>query len=147
MAIPVLSLDWAKDAEKRVLLLVQLREALFSVGFLYITNHGVAEDIISSLASQAPALFSLSDRSKSELSKIHSPHFLGYSGVGEERTQGKDDWREQFDFATELPVVYREDDHDQRCGRDFSKPFWRLRGPNQWPNEDEVPGFKEALLK
>ena len=147
MTIPILDLKISEDPERRELLLDQLRDALFNVGFLYITNHGVPEETISDLASQVPALFSLSDLSKSRLSKINSPHFLGYSGFAEEITQGKHDLREQFDFATELPVIDQEHETGSHTDRDFSKLYWRLRGPNQWPNEDELPGFKRALQK
>lgn len=79
--------------------------------------------------------------------KLNSPHFLGYSGLAEETTPGKCGFREQFDFATELPVVFQEDRNGARTGGDFSKVYWKLRGPKQWPGEDEGPGFRKALLK
>jgi isopenicillin N synthase-like dioxygenase len=145
MTIPILDLKTAEDPEQRGVLLNQLRYALFNIGFLYITNHGVPEETISNLANRAPALFGLSGSAKSKLSKINSPHFLGYTGCAEEITQGKYDLREQFDFATELPIIYREGEAEQD-GRDFSKLYWRLRGPNQWPNEEDLPGFKTAVL-
>ena len=147
MSISVLDLRFSEDPERRGLLLDQLRDALFNVGFLYISNHGVLEQTISVLANLMPALFSLSDLSKSELSKMNSPHFLGYSGLAEETTQGKRDLREQFDFATELPVIRRGHRNASDTGRDLSKLYWRLRGPNQWPKEDELPGFRIALRK
>ena len=147
MTIPRLDLKTAQDPECRALLLEQLRDALFNVGFLYISNHGVPEATVSAVDSLMPALFNLSDASKAGLSKLNSPHFLGYSGLAEETTQGKCDFREQFDFATELPVVFREDRDGAVAGRDFSKVYWKLRGPNQWPREDEVPGFRKALLE
>lgn len=147
MTIPILDLKASEDPERRRLLLDELRDALFNVGFLYIKNHGVSEEIISALASRTPALFSLSDVRKSSLSKLNSPHFLGYSGFAEETTQSKPDLREQFDFATELPVIYEEHGRDDHDGRDLSKLYWRLRGPNQLPNEDELPGFRKALLE
>ena len=147
MTIPILDLKTAEDPECRELLLEQLRDALFNIGFLYISNHGVPEATIAELTDLMPALFNLSDASKAGLSKLNSPHFLGYSGLAEETTQGKCDFREQFDFATELPVVFREDRNSGYTGRDFSKVYWKLRGPNQWPGEDEVPGFRKALLK
>lgn len=145
--IPILDLKISEDPERRGLLLDQLRDALFNVGFLYIKNHEVPEETISELASLVPGLFSLSDLSKLRLSKLNSPHFLGYSGLAEETTQGKHDLREQFDFATELPVIFQEHRDGHPTGRDFSKLYWRLRGPNQLPKEDELPGFKEALQK
>ena len=147
MTIPVLDLKFSEDPERRGLLLDQLRDALFNIGFLYISNHGVPEQTISELANLMPALFGLSDLSKLGLSKVNSPHFLGYSGLAEETTQGKCDLREQFDFATELPVISEEHQSASDTGRDLSKLYWRLRGPNQWPKEDELPGFKKALQK
>jgi isopenicillin N synthase-like dioxygenase len=145
--IPILDLELANTSESRVLLLDQLRDALFNVGFLYVKNHGVPDQISFDLTSRVPALFDLSEESKLRLSKLNSPHFLGYSGYQEEITLGKRDLREQFDFATELPVVYDENEAGRTTGRDFSKLYWKLRGPNQWPNEAELPGFKSALIK
>ena len=147
MMIPVLDLRFSEDPERRGLLLDQLRDALFNIGFLYISNHGVPEQTVLELDNLMPALFGLSDLRKSGLSKVNSPHFLGYSGLAQETTQGKCDMREQFDFATELPVIFEEHRSASDTGRDFSKLYWRLRGPNQWPKEDEIPGFKKALQK
>nr|OQO17639.1 hypothetical protein B0A51_14338 [Rachicladosporium sp. CCFEE 5018] len=107
-SIPILDLSWADDPTKRPELLTQLRAALFDVGFLYISNHGVTPAIVSELADRLPSLFGLPSEEKACLSKLNSPHFLGYSGFAEETTLGKQDQREQFDFATELPVVWRE---------------------------------------
>lgn len=64
MTIPILELKAAEDAERREVLLNQLRYALFNIGFLYITNHGVPEETISNLANWAPALFDLSASAK-----------------------------------------------------------------------------------
>ena len=147
MTIPVLDLKLSEDPSQRNLLLDQLRDALFSIGFLYIKNYGVPDGIIRDLVRQAPEVFSLSDLSKSKLSKINSPHFLGYSGLAQETTQGKRDLREQFDFATELPVIYNENDTKDTSKRDLSSPYWKLRGPNLWPDENELPGFRKALQK
>lgn len=147
MTIPILNLALAEDPARRKLLLDQLRDALFNVGFLYIINHGVEEETLLNLTARMPELFCLSDLDKNELSKLHSPHFLGYSSVAEEITQGKHDLREQFDFATELPVIYGSERNGQQSERDFARPYWRLRGPNQWPAEKDLPGFKDAVLK
>lgn len=149
-AIPILDLSWADDPQRKPELLKQLHAALFDVGFLYVSNHGVAQATMTDLADLLPALFALPAEEKAKLSKLNSPHFLGYSGYAEETTLGKQDLREQYDFATELPVVYQDSEsshkghtangaHDKR---DFSQLYWRLRGPNQCP---DLPGFKEAF--
>lgn len=117
-----------------------------------------------------PRLCDLPAEQKAGLSKVNSPHFLGYSGFAEETTLGKQDLREQFDFATELPAVWREhhsseanplfaanaDGSGKRneahsdggtAARDFTQLYWRLRGPNQWPDEGLLPAFRSALIE
>ena len=150
--IPVLDLSLAADPESRPLFLSQLHDAIFNVGFLYIVNHGIAESKISSLVDKLPALFDLPPDIKASLSKLNSPHFLGYSGFAEETTLGKRDLREQFDFGTELPAICAEENKEEFDShvtnrRDFSKLYWRLRGPNQWPPEDALPGFRQAFTE
>lgn len=43
--------------------------------------------------------FALPAELKDEISMIKSPRFRGWSAVGVETTQGKQDWREQIDFG------------------------------------------------
>ncbi|KAK0902270.1 hypothetical protein LTR91_019082 [Friedmanniomyces endolithicus] len=150
MDLPILDLSAANDLTRKPELLRQLRRALFDIGFLYIINHGILPSTIDQLTDLLPSLFALPDEDKANLSKLNSPHFLGYSGYAEETTLGKQDLREQFDFATELPVVYSGSGgptnghlaNGSSNGQDFSQLYWRLRGPNQWPN---LAGFKEAF--
>lgn len=156
--IPILDLSWANNPVKKPELLQQLHSALFEVGFLYVVNHGIEQRTIDDLTDFLPSLFALPTEEKASLSKLNSPHFLGYSGFAEETTLGKKDLREQFDYATELPVVYEEsrnglptdgvDGHsNSESKRDFSKLYWRLRGPNQWPHQSSLHGFRTALTE
>lgn len=153
--LPILDLSLAHNSETRPELLKNLRAALFHVGFLYVTNHGIPAKTIDNLTSALPSLFDLPMDVRSDMSKIGSPHFLGYSGFAEEVTLGKHDLREQFDMATELPVVWQSphlfngniEAGDRQPGRDFTKLYWRLRGPNQWPPENLLPGFKSAFIE
>jgi isopenicillin N synthase-like dioxygenase len=167
--IPVLDLSLAKDPKGRSELLKQLHAALFDVGFLYIVNHDVSTNTTTRLTDLLPGLFDLAAEQKAFLSKLNSPHFLGYSGFAEETTLGKQDLREQFDFATELPAIWQEPrsreadvlssskpfniESVQQIGdnastsRDFTQLYWRLRGPNQWPDEANLPNFRAALTE
>ncbi|KAI0860065.1 2OG-Fe(II) oxygenase superfamily protein [Xylaria cubensis] len=124
--IPTLDLSQASNPEQLPNLLTDLRHALIDVGFLYITNHEVPSSVIDDLVSALPNLFNLNEETKRAVALENSPHFLGYSGVGSENTGGSIDLREQFEFATELTATWRE-----------GLPLYeRLRGPNQWPNND-----------
>lgn len=105
--IPILDLSLARDPNRRSDLLKQLYAALFDVGFLYIVNHDVPADAIVCLTSLLPDLFSLPAEQKALLTKLNTPHFLGYSGFAEDTTLGKQDLREQFDFGTELPAIWQ----------------------------------------
>ena len=147
MTIPLLDLELLEDPHRRNSLLHQLRDALFNIGSLYIKNHGVPDQVIDNLVHRIPGLFDLPEHSKSQLSKINSPHFLGYSGLAQETTQGKQDLREQFDFATELPALDEGSTSQSTSARNFDHPYWRLQGPNLWPEEDRMPGLKSALIK
>jgi isopenicillin N synthase-like dioxygenase len=120
-SIPVIDLSKASNRDARIELLSDLRYALTSVGFLYISSHGIPETITSDLVDALPRLFSLSEQEKKEVALDKSPHFLGYSATGAEKTAGRTDAREQFEFATELTDDWRE-------GQPLAE---KLRGPNQ----------------
>ena len=47
----------------------------------------------------------------------------------------------------ELPVEFNEHGSKDDSGKDFSKLYQRLQGPNLKPNEDELPGLRKALEK
>jgi isopenicillin N synthase-like dioxygenase len=120
-SIPVIDLGKAQDPATKPLVLEELRHVLLNVGFLYIRNHGVSEEVIQDLVTALPALFALNEQEKNEVALYNSPHFLGYSGAGSETTAGKTDGREQFEFATELTDDWVE-------GQPLAE---RLKGPNQ----------------
>ena len=147
-SIPILDLSQATDPAKRQDLLDQLHYALFRVGFLYVKNHGIPQETIDDLINILPDLFALPAEDKLAVSKLNSPHFLGYNGYAEESTLGQKDLREQFDFATELPVIHEPHPRkDNESSRDFSKQYWRLRGPNQWPDEQKIAGLRAILTR
>lgn len=123
--IPVIDLSLASSPTGRADLLSQLRHAVTAIGFLYISNHGVPEKVITDLVDILPVLFALPRKAKDEVELSNSPHFLGYSKVGAEMTAGAKDRREQFEFATELPDRWGEASGSGRPG------YERLKGPNQ----------------
>lgn len=120
--IPVIDLSLASSPETKGLLLKKLHHALVSVGFLYISNHGVPPNVINNLIDILPQFFNLPHGDKQEVALGNSPHFLGYSSAGSETTGGKEDKREQIEFATELSEKYTEGE---------TPLYERLRGPNQ----------------
>ncbi|KAA8641351.1 uncharacterized protein ATNIH1004_002019 [Aspergillus tanneri] len=105
-AIPVLDYSLATSSDTKATFLRELRNALVNVGFFYLTN---------------PPVYGVNTS-------------WGILGWEQSSQLVKSDYREQFDFATELPPP-RPDE-----------PLYRnIRGPNQWPDETAIPGFRHAL--
>ena len=112
-----------------------LRDACHGPGLCYLVGHSVPPELDRAVMSAARAFFALPERERRELAIAKSPHFRGYTVLGDEITRGKHDWREQLDAGAEEPAVaVRPGD-----------PSWlRLRGPNQWPAR--LPRMRDAVL-
>jgi isopenicillin N synthase-like dioxygenase len=122
-SIPTIDLSKTSEPKTKTELLFDLKHALLSAGFLYISNHGIPSQVTNDLVDALPSLFGLPTSAKDSVALANSPHFLGYSGTGAETTAGEVDRREQFECATELLDDWTPD-----------KPLpERLKGPNQWP--------------
>ena len=117
--LPIISLDKLGHARNES---VRLREATRDVGFFYLVDHGVPASLEDDLLRVGRELFALPDADKAAIDMMNSPHFRGFTLLGGERTQGRQDWREQIDIGAERPAM-TQSDH----ARDI------LEGPNQWP--------------
>ncbi|KAL4814671.1 hypothetical protein BDW67DRAFT_176864 [Aspergillus spinulosporus] len=130
--IPVL--DYSLSKSDKSAFLADLRYALVNVGFFYLVNAPIRPQIRQDLVKKCRAIFDLPLEKKLEIEMVNSKHFLGYSRLGAEITARKQDYREQFDFATELPAPAPDE------------PLYRnIRGPNQWPDENAIPGFRQSV--
>ena len=93
-------------------------------GFFYLVGHGIPENMDNEILQIAQQFFSLPLEQRHQIAIGQSPHFRGYTILGDERTQGRRDWRDQLDIGPEEPALSLAKDD----------PIWlRLRGPNQWP--------------
>lgn len=113
----------------------KLREACHGPGFCYVVGHGVPEQLDAAVIDRAREFFSLPAADKQALAIADSAHFRGYTVLGDERTRGASDWREQLDVGAEEPAA--------ALGPD-DPPWCRLRGPNQWPAS--LPAMRETVL-
>lgn len=138
-SIPIIDLEEAFHPDLKEQFLKKLRYALIDVGFLLLVNHegyGPSRADFSEIKEQAHHFFGLPEQVKKDCEMIKSPHFLGYSRLGNEITAGKADHREQIDLATELPAP-------KQC-----EPLYRqIEGPNLWPDEEYAPDFRPVVSK
>src|SRR5688572_18582653 len=102
-----------------------------TVGFLYVTGHGVPQRLFDDLLIATQQFFALSMEQKMAVYIGQSRNHRGYVPAGEEVFYGgTSDLKEAFDLSMDLPG-----DPDYLAGNP-------LLGPNQWP---DLRGFTNAV--
>lgn len=136
--LPVVDLKLANDPATKPQLLATLKHALFTVGFLYLVNHGVEAEA-EALLELTPKAFDVPTKEqKLNVGMTKSPHFVGYTGLGAEITNKATDLREQYDFGDAIvPLV-----EQNYKGQDQWK---RLTGPSPFLSDDILPGFEKTV--
>jgi len=125
----------APDSTAGRALVARLREACHGPGFCYLVGHGVRPELDAAVMSVARAFFALAEPERRALAIANSPHFRGYTVLGDEHTKGVSDWREQLDVGPEEPA---------EPVAPGDPPWRRLRGPNQWPAR--LPAMQPTVL-
>jgi isopenicillin N synthase-like dioxygenase/ADP-ribose pyrophosphatase YjhB (NUDIX family) len=113
----------------------RLRAALHETGFLYVTGHGVAPAVVERVFEAAREFFALPLEDRLAIDEVNSPHFRGYTQLGNELTQGRADQRDQLDVGPERQAL--------ELGPD-DPAYLRMTGPNQWPAA--LPALRPAVL-
>ena len=128
--------EGALDAAAR-----QVRDALTTVGFFVLTGHGVPRDRIDRTFAAAARLHDLPMAKKIALKM--NVHNNGYMTMGryavwtsDVNVNDRPDLNEAFFIRRERPA----DDPVTTSGR-------RFLGPNVWPDEADLPGFRADTLE
>lgn len=79
--IPVLDLEEARPGRSKPAFLQQLRDALLNVGFLYIKNTGIEQELYDKVCEEGIGFFDLPEDEKLRIEMKNQPSFLGYSKV------------------------------------------------------------------
>jgi isopenicillin N synthase-like dioxygenase len=122
------------DTDAKHALAAELRHACTEIGFFYIRNHGIPQDLIDATFAECPRFFGLAAEDKMRIHVRHSVNNSGYTPLLEENTDptAKGDLHEAFDIAHELP----ESEPDRA-------EVARYYGANQWP--ENLPGFRDVI--
>ncbi|KAI1423251.1 hypothetical protein F5Y12DRAFT_786210 [Xylaria sp. FL1777] len=132
-SVPILDLAQSRDPATKPQFLAELRHALMEVGFLYLKNVGIPDELWRDVVSEGRAFFDIPREEKLKIEMKNAPSFLGYSQLSAEITAGAIDHREQIDLSTEHSVP----------GPDA--PIWdNLLAPNQWPAASVLPNFRRV---
>ena len=136
--IPILDLGPYLAGEDGALerLADELRYAQENVGFLFIVNHGVPRDLIKRAHANLVRFFDLPDDVKRAMPNYVPPKSTIYvSSTVNENT--KPDLNEMLRIVRERPA-------DHPGVKANLKPYF---GPNQWPDETLLPGWKAEMLE
>lgn len=132
--IPVIDISalFGADAGAQARTAAELGAAARSVGFLYVTGHGLPPALFDDLLDSAKHFFAQPLEEKMRVYIGNSRNHRGYVPEGEEVfSAGTKDSKEAFDLSRDLPP----DDADYLAGNP-------LLGPNQWP---DIPGFAQRV--
>ncbi|GCB27478.1 probable iron/ascorbate oxidoreductase DDB_G0283291 [Aspergillus awamori] len=155
--IPVIDLSALRSPvlKERQRLAKEIFTACTQVGFFYIKNHGIAEDLIASLHDMARQFFTLSQKQKMDYYIGRSRKFRGFMPLYSEQPTDTDlgaapkadptspgAFSESFDIGYEVAADPLKSQHD-----DLPLDTYDLYGDNQWPEEDVLPGFREVYLR
>lgn len=135
ITIPVINISgYLKgDPEATKVVAEEVREACENQGFLQVVGHAVPEDVQARFMAAIAAFFKLPREEKEKVSQSKSKCYRGYERIGGQKLEEVDesatpDQKEGFSMRPERPL-----------GK-------FLQGPNQWPDERLVPGFKAAYM-
>jgi isopenicillin N synthase-like dioxygenase len=110
----------------------QIDTACRSVGFFYIVNHGVPEELQNNMDALAHQFFALPFEEKNKIAMIHGGKaWRGFFAVGDEVTSGIPDQKEGIYFGTQM-----NNDEDPRP----------LHGSNLWPEGEIGEKMKVNVL-
>ena len=84
--VPVVDYSLSQNPATKPEFLSQLRNAVVNVGFFYLNNHPIPEDVQRAALEQSDAFFSMPLQKKLDIDTAHSKHFLGYNTMNAEKT-------------------------------------------------------------
>ncbi|KAF2030520.1 Clavaminate synthase-like protein [Setomelanomma holmii] len=130
--IPILPLSQALDPTTKTKFLEDLRHALLNVGFLYLSETGLPEQLVKDVIKECRGFFQdLPQEEKERIEMKNEKSFLGWSRLDNETTAFNPDHREQLDLSTPHAVP----------GSD-APLYHNLLAPNQWPSTQYLPDFR-----
>ncbi len=115
-----------------------LRTAMVGIGFFYL--HGTPLDAKRvEMFDLVERFFALPVEERMKIDMDNSRHFRGYCKFGDERTQSKQDLRDQVDYAPEVQPI-------QDAALVEKWPFLNLYGPNQFVQDEVCKDHRRIVL-
>ena len=135
-APPIIDLEpWFHGSpHQREALAREIGDVCHRTGFFYVVNHGIPANVSAHYLQAMKRFFDLPLAAREALDKHHSAQFRGGEQLGSELTNNAVDYREQLDIGVEAQALVDPEPY-----------YMALVGPNQWPPEDLLPGFRDTV--
>lgn len=134
-AIPILPLSHARDPTLKPTFLSSLRSALLHVGFLYLSETGLPDNLVADVVAECHKFFEeLPLEEKERIEMKNEKSFLGWSRLDNETTAHNPDHREQLDLST-----------PHAAPPPTAPLYHNLLAPNQWPSAALLPCFRPVF--
>ncbi|NQV57303.1 MAG: 2-oxoglutarate and iron-dependent oxygenase domain-containing protein, partial [Rhodospirillales bacterium] len=139
--LPVLDLGAFLAAEPGAAenLATELRSACESLGFFFLTNHGISKDLINRIFTETERFHSQPQAKKDAIAINQNQR--GYVKPGATLVSHST-YNENTKFDSNETLVMATEHRPDNPGRQTGKRFY---GENQWP--DGLPGFKDTVTE
>ncbi|ETN44350.1 uncharacterized protein HMPREF1541_10530 [Cyphellophora europaea CBS 101466] len=145
--IPVIDISTIYDGpEARRALAVKFKAAAENIGFFYIQNHGIGEQIVSNAAKQAWRFFRQPADAKSKVSKTQSKYYNGWSSVGSGKISPSEsrDKKEGFQWKYE-PSIDPDTKDPSQVPEEVKR--WIRAEDFVWTGTAHLPDFQKEVLE
>ncbi|CAE6374838.1 unnamed protein product [Rhizoctonia solani] len=151
-SIPIIDISGLSgDADSKAKVASEIQDACIHVGFFYVKNHGIDENVITSATNASRRFFDLSLEEKMKVGIIQ---LIGYGHTlgGADMFPPKLDFHKTTNFKGYFPLSGKKYFYEcfaigSEVGASRSASADSMGGLNVWPSEDIVPGFQEIVLK
>ncbi|KAF2483460.1 thymine dioxygenase [Neohortaea acidophila] len=131
-----------KNQADRLVVARQITDACRSVGFVYLTNHGLSQDRVDETFTISKQMFALPLEDK--MKAPHPPgsaHHRGYSAPGSEQVSKSNADDASRPAGTPPAAAVKECKESYEIGSEED-----AEQPNIWLPEDTLPGFRQTTI-
>ncbi|KAH8812761.1 hypothetical protein F5884DRAFT_671266 [Xylogone sp. PMI_703] len=144
-SLPIIDLtpSFSSSLEARQSVAKQIHEACTTIGFFYITGHGIPTDVCDGVFELCNRFFNqLPQESKDAIHMKNSKHFRGYEPAAYSSVNDftSKETKEAFNWGYEAGL-----DPTGGDGKYVELDGSADGTKNQWPKEEELPGFYEGI--
>lgn len=145
--VPIIDLGGIDGgSESRHALAKEVKTAAESIGFFYISNHGIGDEVIKAAANQAKAFFHQPTSTKELVAKKKSNFYNGWHAQGSTRTSATESVDRKESFMWRYDPAFDPDKSPGESIPDAVQQYMKHES-FLWDGTEHLAGFQQALVK